>query len=345
MLTLATLTKAFAGRQVLADVSFALPAGQCLAVLGASGSGKSTLLMLIAGLMAPDAGDVRWEGQSLLTTPPHLRNFGLMFQDYALFPHRNVAANVAFGLQMQHQPYAIAAARVQELLALVGLPGFEKRDVNTLSGGEQQRVALARALAPRPRLLMLDEPLGALDHALRERLLNDLRELLQQLKQTAIYVTHDPTEAFALADQLLVLHQGRVAQQGPPITVYQHPASRTVAERLGFANFVPAELHQQDSQLFAKTALGTWPITAPAQAPASGYLLVRPQAAQLAPHAPGALPAQVQTVRFNGAQLRAQLHFPPGLSLAFDFPATAALQTGQTLFIQFDPAALSWLPR
>lgn len=186
MLELRNISKSFGSRLVVNDISFKLEAGQTLVIIGPSGCGKSTLLSIIAGLIQPDSGDVFWNGQSLAGVPTHERSFGLMFQDYALFPHLNVADNVAFGL---HSSDRIKLA--SESLGRVGLAGFEKRDVQTLSGGEQQRVALARALAPRPRLLMLDEPLGALDRALREQLTDELRKLLHDYEQTAIYVTHD----------------------------------------------------------------------------------------------------------------------------------------------------------
>jgi thiamine transport system ATP-binding protein len=203
-------------------------------VLGPSGSGKSTLLRAVAGLEPPAGGTVAWDGVDLRDTPPHRRRFGLMFQDHALFPHRDVAANVAFGLRMQGVPTPAARARTTELLALVGLPGFEDRAVRALSGGEQQRVALARALAPDPRLLMLDEPLGALDRALREHLVDELRGIFGRRERAVLLVTHDHEEAFALADRVVVVQGGRVEQDGDPATVWRHPATAFVAEFLGY---------------------------------------------------------------------------------------------------------------
>jgi thiamine transport system ATP-binding protein len=208
--------------------------GEVVCVLGPSGGGKSSLLRAIAGLEAPARGTVAWDGVDVTSTPPHRRRFGLMFQDHALFPHRDVAANVAFGLRMQGVSTADAQLRVKELLELVGLAGFEHRAVRELSGGEQQRVALARALAPDPRLLMLDEPLGALDRALRERLVTELGAIFDRRERSILHVTHDHEEAFALADRVVLIRDGRIEQDGPAVSVWQSPANAFVAEFLGY---------------------------------------------------------------------------------------------------------------
>jgi ABC-type Fe3+/spermidine/putrescine transport system ATPase subunit len=208
--------KSFGQTRALAGVSFDIQPGETLALLGPSGCGKSTLLNVIAGLETPDHGEVHWDGMPLAGMPAHKRGFGLMFQDYALFPHLSVARNVAFGLEVAKQERQAIESRVDEMLALVGLEDYAQREPDTLSGGEQQRVALARALAPGPRLLMLDEPLGALDRALREDLLKELRYILQQIHQTALYVTHDQEEAFSIADRVAVMRLGRTEQVGTP---------------------------------------------------------------------------------------------------------------------------------
>jgi thiamine transport system ATP-binding protein len=218
----------------LDGVDLVVADGEVVSVLGPSGSGKSTLLRAVAGLEPPVRGRVEWDGDDLTGVPPHRRRLGLMFQDHSLFPHRDVLGNVAFGLRMRHVPAPQAAARAGELLTLVGLAGYEHRHVTELSGGEQQRVALARALAPAPRLLMLDEPLGSLDRALRERLMVELRELFTRLGLTSLYVTHDHDEAFALADRVAVMHAGRIEQLGSPVEVWEHPASEFVARFLGY---------------------------------------------------------------------------------------------------------------
>jgi ABC-type Fe3+/spermidine/putrescine transport system ATPase subunit len=211
-------------------------------LLGASGSGKSTLLRIIAGLEEADAGFVSFNGVNLTSTPAHLRDFGFVFQDYALFPHLKVNENVAFGLKMRRLPQAEIAKRVASSLEMVNLSTFGARHVTDLSGGEQQRVALARALATRPRLLMFDEPLGALDRTLREDLLNELRTILHQTKIPAIYVTHDQEEAFTIADRVLILHNGEIVREGAPADVWADPGSAFVAGFLGLGNTVSGKV-------------------------------------------------------------------------------------------------------
>jgi thiamine transport system ATP-binding protein len=205
MLAVDDVTVRFEGRAVLDGVSFTVATGEIVALLGPSGSGKSTLLRVIAGLHLPDGGRVCWDDHDLAGVPPHRRQVGLVFQDLQLFPHKDVAANVGFGLRMQREGRAAIEARVAELLELVDLPGFERRQVATLSGGEAQRVALARALAPEPRVLLLDEPLGALDRDLHDRLAVDVRRLLRRVGITAVHVTHDEDEARTIGDRLVVL--------------------------------------------------------------------------------------------------------------------------------------------
>ncbi len=205
MLTVEGVKVSFDGTVVLDRVDLAVATGEIVALLGPSGAGKSTLLRAIAGLQPVDAGRICWDGEDLTLVPPHRRRIGLVFQDYQLFPHRDVAANVGFGLRMLGRPRAEVARRTTELLELVGLPGFERRKVTTLSGGEQQRVALARSLAPEPRALLLDEPLGALDRDLHDRLVVELRDLLKRLGTTAIHVTHDHEEAAAIGDRVVTL--------------------------------------------------------------------------------------------------------------------------------------------
>ena len=288
LLEVSHVHKSFDGAPLLHDVSFRVAAGQVVCLLGPSGCGKTTLLNIIAGLEQSDSGQVLVEGEDISGVPVHRRGFGLMFQDLALFPHKNVRDNVAFGLRMAGLAPQAVEARVREALELVGLAGFEHRDVNQLSGGEQQRVALARSLAPRPRLLMLDEPLTSLDRTLRERLMNELRDILTRVGQTAIYVTHDQQEAFALADQVVILNAGRVAQIGTPQDVYCHPADAFVARFLGLTNllggeWVTANPHTGTASRSRKlkTALGV--LTLPESVCHDGAVtvLIRPDAATI----------------------------------------------------------------
>lgn len=238
MLELRGVYKTYEGQPLLRGISFAVDESETICLLGASGSGKSTLLRMIAGLELPDAGQILWDEHDLAYTPPHLRDFGLVFQDYALFPHLTVSENAAFGLKMRNWPKNKIQERVTEVLNIVNLNSFGNRKVTDLSGGEQQRVAFARALAPRPRLLMFDEPLGALDRALREDLLNQLRGILHRTGIPAIYVTHDQQEAISIADRVLLLHDGQIARQGSPKEVWENPGSAWAAEFLGLGNVI-----------------------------------------------------------------------------------------------------------
>jgi thiamine transport system ATP-binding protein len=248
----------FGTHAALAGIDIEVGATETVVVLGPSGCGKSTLLRAIAGLEPLTSGRIEWDGTDLAGVAPHRRRFGLMFQDYALFPHRDVRGNVEFGLRMTGAPTAARAARVREVLALVGLEGYEARRVATLSGGEQQRVALARSLAPSPRLLMFDEPLGALDRSLRERLLDQLQELIERAALPVLYVTHDHDEAFALADRVVVMRAGRVVQSGSPAAVWESPADEWTARFLGFGPAVDAPVEHG----VARTAWGAFAVPA-----------------------------------------------------------------------------------
>jgi thiamine transport system ATP-binding protein len=233
-LTIDDLHVRYGDTVALDGVSLAVAPSEVVAVLGPSGSGKSTLLRAVAGLEDPSSGSIRRDGADLRGVPPHRRGVGLMFQDHALFPHRDVLGNVQFGLRMQHVPRTEAAERAAAALAMVGLAGYEHRGVRELSGGEQQRVALARALAPEPSVLMLDEPLGALDRELREHLADDLAALFDRLDLAVLYVTHDHDEAFALGDRVAVMDAGRIEQVGPATEVWRRPATARAARFLGW---------------------------------------------------------------------------------------------------------------
>ncbi len=242
MLEIVDLHKQYEGKPLLKGVSFKVEQGETVCLLGSSGSGKSTILQIISGLQEPENGQVLWNGKDIRTVPVHKRNFGLMFQDYALFPHRNVQENIAFGLRMQGISHAEIQERIREVLNEVNLAGFENRRVTDLSGGEQQRVALARALVPRPELLMLDEPMGALDRTMKDQLIEQLRRILHITGIPVIYVTHDQEEAFGIGDRLILLHDGVIEQQGPPFQVYNRPANQWAARFLGLTNFLRGKL-------------------------------------------------------------------------------------------------------
>ena len=333
MLELRTITKQYDGKPVLAGIDLRVEQGEVLALLGPSGSGKSTLLSIVAGLETPDRGQVLWAGADVTHTPPYRRGFGLMFQDYALFPHRDVFGNVAFGLQMAGQGSTQIAARVSEVLQLVGLDGFERRDVTSLSGGEQQRVALARALAPAPRLLMLDEPLGSLDRALRTRLLGDLASILRAAKQSSLYVTHDQEEAYAIADRVAILNAGRLAQVGAPEEIYRQPASAFVARFLGMQNLFPARAQGGSLQ----TPFGVLP--APPGTPEGAVtILLRPDALHLGDAGPVTLSGNLLRKQFRGSQSQAEVDVAGSL-LALELPSSTPLPApGAPVHVRFDPA-------
>jgi ABC-type Fe3+/spermidine/putrescine transport system ATPase subunit len=297
MLELIDIYKTYEKKLLLNGISFSVAQDETVCLLGASGSGKSTLLHIIAGLEEPESGRVLFGGNDLSTVPADRRDFGLVFQDYALFPHMNVAGNVAFGLKMRALDQGEIQSRVAESLQMVGLAAFAQRSVTDLSGGEQQRVALARALVLRPRLLMFDEPLGALDRSLRDRLLGEMRVILQATRVPAVYVTHDQEEAFAVADRVILLHDGVIVQQGTPAEVYETPASPWVAEFLGLGNLVAGKMLDEKR---IETHLGVLECLPPhASSPGSSLMvLIRPDRVSGA-HAGNSLKGRVRDVVFT----------------------------------------------
>jgi ABC-type Fe3+/spermidine/putrescine transport system ATPase subunit len=310
MLEVIDLYKTYENQPLLKGISFSLAAGETICLLGASGSGKSTVLRIIAGLEQAECGDVRWEGQSLVDVPAYQRNFGLMFQDYALFPHLDVFENVAFGLRnspgfstgrMQKWTENEIKLRVAEVLAGVNLSNFGKRRVTELSGGEQQRVALARALAPRPRLLMLDEPLASLDRALREQLMDELRGILHHTDIPAIYVTHDQQEAFTIGDKVILLHDGEIAQAGTAPEVFAKPANGWVVLFLGLGNLVEGTVTASG----VETPFGSIQIKTDLEIGQKVTLLLRPQAEIV--ETGETLAGKVADVIFRGQEFRIEL--------------------------------------
>ncbi len=339
------LRKSYPDGWTLSGVSFAAEEGEVLCLLGPSGCGKTTLLRLIAGLETPDGGQVLADGEDVTYAPPHQRGFGLMFQEYALFPHKDVFGNVAFGLRMAGWGAGPIQERVRETLELVGLSGFEHRDVNQLSGGERQRVALARSLAPRPRLLLLDEPLGALDRTLRERLLEELPAILKRVGVTTITVTHDQEEAFAIAARVVVMKDGRVVQRGTPQAVYRQPVSPWVARFLGLTNLLTARVVGEG---MVETGLGRLLVgDGRAREPgARGSLLVRPTAARLGNGDDNRVSGVVVKRVFRGSRYRLELQFPGDLKLELEWPEGGAVPAvGETVGLSLDPRELGFIPQ
>ncbi|MDZ7843680.1 MAG: ABC transporter ATP-binding protein [Anaerolineales bacterium] len=339
ILTVTDITITFQDVPALDKVSFQLKEGEILAVLGPSGSGKTTLLEIIAGLQEPDQGHCLWAGKPLDRVPAFQRGFGLMFQDFALFPHKNIAENVSFGLEMKGWPREKIQERVDQVLDLVGLSGFRSRSIETLSGGEKQRVALARSLAPQPQLLMLDEPLGSLDRTLRERLLEELGDILREINQTAIYVTHDQVEAFLIADRVLVLNAGTTAQVGTPEEIYQQPNSPFIARFLGLSNLIEGKAKISGRGSLVSSPLGEWILTDRIEGKVT--LLLRPDRINTGP-APEDHYVQLQGVltksSFSGQLYKTEIKIKRDL-YRFDFPAstTSLPEIGETITLHFDP--------
>lgn len=331
MLVIDGVTVRYGDRAAVDGVGLEVAEHEIVSVLGPSGSGKSTLLRAVAGLQPVARGRVLLGGRDLAGVPPHRRGLGLMFQDQQLFPHRDVGGNVAFGLRMHGVPRAAARERVDELLALVGLPGAQRRAVGALSGGEQQRVALARALAPSPQLLMLDEPLGQLDRSLRERLVVELRQLFGRLGTTVLAVTHDQGEAFALADRVVVMRDGRIAQTGTPVDVWERPADEFVARFLGFANVVRATVHGQ----VADTPWGKVEVRAARDA-GSGErtLLVRPAGVRVGPAGSG-LGCETVGRTFRGEHVVLVLRPDRGPELEASVALRGAPEVGERVGVEF----------
>ncbi|MFN8530755.1 MAG: ABC transporter ATP-binding protein [Anaerolineae bacterium] len=328
MLSVRSLTRAFDGQPVLRGISLEVPNHEIVCLLGPSGCGKTTALRIIVGLETADSGEVWWDGERIDAIPVHERGFGLMFQDFALFPHLNVRDNIRFGMRMRHLPQGEQERRMRDVLELVGLQGFEKRDVSALSGGEKQRVALARSLAPNPRLLLLDEPLGSLDAALRERLVMELRAIIKSAGLTAIYVTHDQREAFAVADRIAVMNAGRIEQIDSPAVLYQSPKTAFVARFLGLNNLLDraAALNLLPSHTILTGDL----------------VLLHPDGLRLVDSADDStIAARVVESTFSGDVYRITVQTDTGIRLTFnqrtrDFPDVS----GNQVWVQIDPASV-----
>ncbi len=323
------LTVRFGATVAVYDVDLEVPSGSVVAVLGPSGCGKSTLLRAVAGLEAPASGAIRYDGRDLAGVPTHKRGFALMFQDGQLFEHLDVAANVAYPLRLRHQTRAAQRERVAELLALVGLEAYDDRSPATLSGGERQRVALARALAVDPRLLLLDEPLSALDRGLRERLAGDLHDILRAAGATAMLVTHDQEEAFAVADRMAVMRDGRIVQSGTLDEVWRRPADGWTAQFLGYATVLTGDRARRLRELAAPTQ--AWDAVA-----------LRRSALRVDPA--GLLTARVEEARVTPDQIRVQLDVDGAGSLPGVADPGADVRVGAEVRVSIDTSRIAPVP-
>ncbi len=328
---------------VLDGVSVAVDAGDTLALLGPSGCGKTTLLRVIAGLEVPDAGTVTIAGRTLTSpgrvVPPEKRRIGMVFQDWALFPHLNVGRNVGFGLPRGERK---SSPRIDEALELVGLGGLADRMPATLSGGQQQRVALARAIAPRPSVLLLDEPFSNLDASLRAQVRTEIHQLLVELGVTTVFVTHDQDEAFVLGDRVAVLADGRVVQVGEPAEIYQRPATRWLAGFVGDANFIAADAAGDA----ARTLIGTVPLSSPVGGGSAVEVLVRPEEISIVPvgvDASDGVEAEVELVEFVGHDTTYLVRLD-GELLRVRRPSAPVLARGDRARIGFCGDTVTWFP-
>jgi len=349
-LTLDGVSKSYAGRCVLQPLHLEISAGEFFSVLGPSGSGKTTTLMLIAGFTDPDAGDIHLDGASIVGQPPARRNIGVVFQNYALFPHLDVFENVGFALRVRGVPEDQIRDRVRDALALVGLEGYERRLPAQLSGGQQQRVALARAVIFEPAILLMDEPLGALDRQLRLQLQVELRNLQRTLGVTIVYVTHDQEEAMSMSDRIAILSDGELQQVGAPRDIYESPANEFVASFIGDSNLADARCHVADGSSIDLLVSETMRITADQPGSiAVGQrvrVLIRPEAITVntdVSGTPAEWIADIEEAMYLGDQVKCLLRLPSGMRLVARVTsqrASAGLATGGRVAVSITPSAV-----
>ncbi|MCS6983849.1 MAG: ABC transporter ATP-binding protein [Leptospiraceae bacterium] len=338
MLELCTISKAFLkGQPVLKDISLKVEKGEFLAVLGPSGCGKTTLLRIIAGLEYPDKGDVYINGQAMTHLPAEKRPVNTVFQNYALFPHLTVEENIAFGLKIRKIEKAQIRQKVKEMLSLVHLEGLGKRYPHELSGGQKQRVALARALINEPQLLLLDEPMAALDESLRKKMQVELKKLQRELELTFVMVTHDQEEALAMADRVLLLYNGQIEQEGKPHELYYTPKSRFAAEFIGQNNFFHfSQLAGQEYQF----ELGRFIFTQ--KLPPSFTAAIRPEKVHLSTTSvEKSYPVEIRNIIFRGANIFFTAVTHDGFEILGELPAeNIQLEEGQEVYIHIREADL-----
>jgi iron(III) transport system ATP-binding protein len=345
------LTKSYGGDTGLAavgDLSLDIADGEFVTLLGPSGCGKTTTLRLIAGFISPDAGTIHAGGKLVSSpehvVPPEARGMGMVFQNYAVWPHKTVYENVVFGLKLRRVPAADARTRVRAVLALVNLAGFEERLPSELSGGQQQRVALARSLVVEPGILLLDEPLSNLDAKLRERMRGELKELQRRTGITFVYVTHDQAEALALSDKIAVMQQGRLVQFGSPREVYERPASRQVADFMGLVNLVRATVAAADGTRLTLTTAAGWTIAAESGftlSPGAGVeVAIRPENVHLgAPDGSAAGRARVADCTFLGSLMEYQVALADGTQLRVQTHPSLRFAVGDEVAVRLDTAS------
>jgi len=333
--------KTFAdGTRALEPATLDIARGETLVLLGPSGCGKTTMLRIIAGLEVPDAGGrVLFDGKDMTTVPIERRNVGMVFQSYALFPNMTVSDNIGYGLKIRGMPAKERAARVAELVALTNISGLENRRIDQLSGGQRQRVALARAVAIRPGILLLDEPLTALDAALRDRLRGELNRLLRALGISTIYVTHDQSEAMELGDRVVVMQKGAIAQVGTPREIYFTPRNRFVAEFIGAANIVEAAL--EDGHLVLPG--GRQPIHGDMDMPAA-VAMIRPETIRVTAAGSAPLSGIIDSVSFVGGRQRLVVSGASNRLLTVDAPNTLQVTSGERIGLSISPDAVRLLP-
>ena len=339
-LELKNLKKSFApGEAVLQGINLTIRQGEFVTLLGASGCGKTTTLRIIAGLEQPDSGSVWLEGQDVTALEPNQRDVNTVFQNYALFPHMNVADNIGYGLKIRKAPKAEIKKKVKEMLELVQLEGYEKRKPSELSGGQKQRVAIARALANNPRVLLLDEPLGALDLQLRRTMQLELKRLQKKLGITFIYITHDQEEAINMSDRIVVMNQGQFEQIGTPDEIYNHPKTSYVAAFVGNANILKGTVAEKNGH-HIKVKLGdeVASIDAEEKVNVGENVTVALRGEHILLEENGNLHATVKEKNFAAGQLRVLLTLPNGDEVtASRFGMNADIQPGQQICWRFEP--------
>ena len=346
-LSLRAISKRFDGKPVLSDIDLDIHDGEFITLLGPSGCGKTTLLRMLAGFETPDTGTLCLDGQDIVALPPNQRPLNTVFQNYALFPHMTVFQNVAYGLRMENCPAAEIRTRVEQVLAMVQLQEFATRKPHQLSGGQQQRVAIARAVVKRPQVLLLDEPLSALDFKLRKTMQLELKRIQRELGITFVFVTHDQEEALSMSDRVVVLHQGRIEQVGTPREVYERPASLFVARFVGDANLLPGKIAQvaDDGRVEVEVLGRRMLLRRPFFPPHPGQkvkILLRPEDMRLGTPGEHGFPGRVTERSYKGSTLDAVVRLDAG-------PEILASEFFDEDYPDFDhrhgePVTVTWVP-